>query len=55
MVFELIQLNEFVNHLIGNNTIILSVESEMMDFVFMSLKDRYPGSVLLDPDLRTYH
>ncbi|MDO5435604.1 MAG: hypothetical protein Q4G19_04465 [Clostridia bacterium] len=53
-VFELIQLNEFVNHLIGNNTIILSVEAEMMEFVFASLKDRYPGAVLLDPDLRTY-
>ncbi len=33
-ILELVQLNEFVNHQIAHNVVFLSVESEIMDFVF---------------------
>ena len=31
-VFELVQLNEFVNHLIAHNTIFISVENEVLGY-----------------------
>lgn len=42
-IFELVQLNTFVNHQIAHNAIYLSVEAEVIDFVFDSLKVKYPG------------
>lgn len=54
-IFELIQLNEFVNHLVAHNVIFVSVESDLGDFVFSSLKSIYPGKVLINPDIDTYH
>lgn len=54
-IFELIQMNDFVNHLVAHNVIYLSVESDVMDFVFDSLKEKYPGKVLINPTVDIYH
>ena len=54
-VFELIQLNEFMNHQMAHNTIFVSVENEMQDFVFDSLKNAYPGHVMLRPSVDEYY
>lgn len=54
-VLELIQLNDFVNHQIAHNVVFLSVESEIMDFVFDALKERYFGKVFINPTLEIFH
>ncbi|MCF0113964.1 MAG: hypothetical protein HUJ56_01320 [Erysipelotrichaceae bacterium] len=54
-VFELVQMNDFVNHLIGYNVIFLSVDAASMDFVFDSLKEKYPGRVLINPSVAMFH
>lgn len=54
-IFEKYQLNQFVNHLIAKNTIFLSVEAEAMDFVFMTLREYYPGKVLVNPTCDIFH
>ena len=54
-VFELVQLNEFVNHQIAHNAIFVSVENEVASFVFDTLRELYPGKVLLYPSVETYH
>ena len=54
-IFELVQLNDFVNHQIAHNVIYLSVDPEVTDFVFDTLKERYPGKVLLNPSVEFYH
>ena len=42
-IFEFVQMNDFVNHLVAHNVIFLSVESDTMEFVFDTLKEKYPG------------
>lgn len=54
-ICEKYQLNQFVNHLIAKNTIFLSVEAEAMDFVFMTLREYYPGKVLVNPTSDIFH
>lgn len=54
-IFELIQLNEFVNHQLAHNGVFLSVEEDVMEFVFDTMKEAYPGKVLFDPTLELYH
>ncbi len=54
-IFEFVQLNDFVNHLIAHNVIFLSVEAEIMDFVFETLRDKYLGKVLINPTVEIYH
>lgn len=54
-IFELVQLNDFVNHQIAHNVIYLSVEAEAIDFVFDTLKEDYPGKVLINPSVEIYH
>lgn len=54
-VFESIQLNEFINHLIGQNTVFIGVEGGTEDFVFETLKGIYPGRVLLGPTPEILH
>ena len=54
-IFELIQLNEFMNHQLAHNTVFVSVENELQDFVFDSLKSIYPGHVMLRPSLEEYY
>lgn len=54
-IFELVQLNEFVNHQLAHNVLFLSVEDDIIDFVFDLLKEQFPGKVLLDPTPELYH
>ena len=54
-IFEMTQLNSFVNHLIAHNTIFVSVENELIDFVFDTVKEEYPGRVLLKPNVDEYY
>lgn len=53
-IFELVQLNEFINHLLAHNILFLSVENEAVEFVFDTLKQQYPGKVLLNPTPELY-
>lgn len=48
-IFELRQLNEFLNHQVAHNTVFLSVESDVISFVFETLKDTFNGRVLISP------
>lgn len=54
-LFELFQLNEFLNHLIAHNTLFVSVEGMYSDDIFELLKDRFPGRVLLKPTVKEYY
>ena len=49
-IFELVQLNEFVNHQIAHNIVFVSVEGDLEEFVFDTLWGNHKGSVLLKPD-----
>ena len=48
IIWESISLNEFIEHHISINTIVITVEKTIMDSVFHYLKDKFP-SVLLAP------
>lgn len=54
-IMELIQLNDFVNHQIAHNTVFVSVEADVMQFVFDTLRERFFGKVLVNPTLEVYH
>jgi len=54
-IFELKQINSFVNHLFAHNTIFVSVENDVIDFVFDFLHNEYPGKVLLKPKVEDYY
>lgn len=54
-IFEMFQLNEFVNHQIGRNTIFVFVDADVIDYVFDSLKTIYSGNILLKPTEENYH
>lgn len=54
-IFELIQMNEFLNHQIAHNTVFVFVEADLGDFVFETLKEKFPGKVLLNPSVKEYH
>ena len=48
--FESVQLNEFLNHLIGRNTFFVLVEKDAVDFVFRYLQEETDWNVLLKPN-----
>ena len=54
-IFELVQLNAFVNHQIAHNVVFVSVEADLRDFVFDKLKEKYPGKVLINPTTEIYN
>ena len=54
-IFELVQLNDFANHQIAHNTIFVNVEADALDFVFETLKEQYPGKILVNPSTEIYH
>lgn len=54
-IFELVQLNEFVNHQIAHNVLFLSVESDLGNFIFDSIKADYLGHILLNPTVDIFH
>lgn len=53
-IFELEQLNRFVNHIIAQNVIYLYVEKDLIPYVFDFLYDKYIGHILLDPTNKEY-
>lgn len=53
-IWELYQMNEFVNHLFARNTIFVEVESMLGESVFQLLFDRYPH-VLWNPTEEEYY
>lgn len=53
VVFESFLLNEFVNHQISQNTIVIMVEKDSYEFIFDHLNSEYEGRVLLSPDKET--
>lgn len=48
-IFELIQLNEFVNHQISHNIVFVSAEGGLEEDVFNTLWKKHKGSVLYKP------
>lgn len=53
-VWELYQMNEFVNHLMAKNTIFIEVENMLDESIFNLLFARYPH-VLRNPDIEEYY
>ncbi|MCD8293749.1 MAG: hypothetical protein LUE27_00675 [Clostridia bacterium] len=51
VIFELDQLNAFLNHLIARNVIYVFVEKECVSYIFEVLYEKYNRSVLRDPTL----
>ena len=54
-IFELRQLNEFMNHQIAHNTIFVYIENDLMNFAFDTLWNMNPGKVMLKPKLEQYY
>ena len=54
-IFELTQLNPFVNHLLAHNTIFVSVEKDVVDYVFDTLHNEHPGQIMLKPNVDEYY
>lgn len=54
-VFELRQLNSFMNHQMAHNTIFISIENDLVDYVFDALWKIYPGRVMLKPKVDQYY
>lgn len=54
-IFELRQLNEFINHQIAHNTIFVYIENDLVNFAFDTLWNMNPGKVLLKPNLEQYY
>ena len=50
MCFESVQLNEFLNHMIGRNTFFVLVEKDAIDFVFRYLQEETDWNILLKPN-----
>ena len=53
-IWELYQMNEFVNHQISRNTLFVEVENMLDETVFNLLFEKYPH-VLFNPDIDTYY
>lgn len=54
-IFELVQMNEFLNHQIAHNAVFVFVEADLGNFVFETLKEKFPGKILLNPSIKEYH
>lgn len=52
-IWEYVQLNDFVNHLIGKNSFIIEAEKDYELAIFELLNEHYPR-VLLDPTYDTF-
>jgi hypothetical protein len=53
-IFELTQLNSFLNHLIARNYLFISTEGVSSDFIFDPMRNLFPGNVMLRPDKENY-
>jgi hypothetical protein len=49
-VWETVQLNEFLNHQIAHNIIVVEVENMLENAVFSALREKYDKNVLLKPN-----
>ena len=54
-IFELVQMNQFVNHQIAHNTVFVYVENDLVDYVFDTLRQDYQGRILLKPSVKEYY
>lgn len=52
--FESMQLNEFLNHLIGKNMYFILVEKDAVDYVFRYLQEETNLNVLLKPNVKEW-
>ena len=48
-VFETVLMNEFLNHLVAQNTVFLQTEKDIASFVFRFLQEEGYGNVMLKP------
>lgn len=55
VIFETVQLNEFINHQIGRNTLFVFVENDVIDFAFETIKNSFSGVVMLSPGIKEFH
>lgn len=55
VIFETVQLNEFLNHQIGKNTIFVYVDIDVADFVYETLNTEFSGMVMLSPKPKEFH
>ena len=56
VIFETVQLNEFINHQIGRNTLFVFVEKDAMDFAFETIKNSFSDVVvMLSPGKHEFH
>ena len=53
-MWELIQMNDFVNHQIAKNVIFIEVESMLVDTVYEMLHEKYPYA-MIQPDTDTFY
>ncbi|MBR1633464.1 MAG: hypothetical protein IJ682_00215 [Lachnospiraceae bacterium] len=54
-VFETILMNEFLNHLIAQNTVFIQIERESSIYVFRFLQDQGIQNVMYKPDKKDFH
>lgn len=54
VVFESVLLNEFLNHQIAQNTIYIQVEKDVSSYIFDSLQQERPGSILYKPNAKDF-
>lgn len=52
--FESIQLNEFLNHLIANNTLFIFVEKNISSTVFRYLQEKRTNNILYKPNIKEF-
>lgn len=55
VIFETVQLNEFLNHQIGKNTIFAYVDIDVADFVYETLNTEFSEMVMLSPKPKEFH
>ena len=55
-VFEMTQLNQFMNHLVAHNTIFVAVENELVDYVFdtKEVNEALDGISIQEPEVIEY-
>ena len=53
-VFETVLMNEFLNHLVAQNTIFVQAEKDISSFVFRFLQEEGYGNVMLKPTKKVF-
>lgn len=53
-MWELIQMNDFVNHQIAKNMIIVEVESMLVDTIYDKVHEKYPYA-MVSPDINSFY